>query len=103
MTTKLITISENNLSGGICWAPDCRAPETHEIRLNNNAMVIPRFGLCTKHFRQAVLDIRVQSKPQPGFACQECGHKFRTVRAAERASFGQNGCPKCGGSDIDNI
>jgi hypothetical protein len=31
----------------------------------------------------------------------ECGHKFRTVKAAERASFGPNGCPGCGGSDID--
>ena len=36
-----------------------------------------------------------------GFKCQECGHKFRTVKAAERAAFGDNGCPKCGGSDID--
>lgn len=36
-----------------------------------------------------------------GFACQECGHKFRTVKAAEKASFGPDGCPKCGGSDID--
>jgi predicted nucleic acid-binding Zn-ribbon protein len=36
-----------------------------------------------------------------GFYCQECGHAFRTVKAAERASFGDSGCPKCGGSDID--
>jgi len=36
-----------------------------------------------------------------GFACMECGHKFKTVKAAEKASFGPNGCPKCGGSDID--
>lgn len=36
-----------------------------------------------------------------GFACLECGHKFRTIKAAERAAFGENGCPKCGGSDID--
>ena len=33
------------------------------------------------------------------FACQECGRKFKTARAAERAS--RNGCPKCGGVDID--
>lgn len=38
---------------------------------------------------------------QMGFACMECGHKFKTVKAAERASFGANGCPGCGGSDID--
>jgi hypothetical protein len=36
-----------------------------------------------------------------GFACQECGYKFRTLAAAERASFGPDGCPKCGGADID--
>jgi len=36
-----------------------------------------------------------------GFACVECGHKFRTIKAAERAAFGDSGCPKCGGSDID--
>ncbi len=36
-----------------------------------------------------------------GFFCQECGHAFRTVKAAQKASFGDAGCPKCGGSDID--
>jgi hypothetical protein len=41
------------------------------------------------------------SKKTSGFACQECGHKFKTVKAAEKASFGDAGCPKCGGSDID--
>jgi predicted nucleic acid-binding Zn-ribbon protein len=33
--------------------------------------------------------------------CQECGHKFKTLAAAEKAAFGEKGCPKCGGSDID--
>lgn len=36
-----------------------------------------------------------------GFACMECGHKFRTIKAAEKASWGSTGCPKCGGADID--
>lgn len=36
-----------------------------------------------------------------GFICLECGHKFRTVKAAEKAYFGSDGCPKCGGADID--
>ena len=36
-----------------------------------------------------------------GFACMECGHKFKTVKAAERASYSDAGCPGCGGSDID--
>ena len=33
------------------------------------------------------------------FACMECGRKFRTTAAAERAAM--CGCPKCGGCDID--
>lgn len=35
------------------------------------------------------------------FYCQECGYKFRTIKAAEKVAFGPNGCPKCGSSDID--
>jgi len=34
------------------------------------------------------------------FKCQECGHGFRSVKAAEKAAFGVNGCPVCGGADI---
>ena len=43
------------------------------------------------------------AKRDDGWAwrCQECGRKFKTARAAERASFSDRGCPKCGGSDID--
>ncbi len=37
----------------------------------------------------------------PLYACQECGRKFYSTAAAQRASFGDNGCPGCGGSDID--
>lgn len=33
------------------------------------------------------------------FQCMECGRKFRTTKAAERAS--SEGCPGCGGVDID--
>lgn len=36
----------------------------------------------------------------PLFECQECGKKFFSVAAAERATF-RDGCPQCGGSDID--
>lgn len=32
--------------------------------------------------------------------CQECGWRL-TLAAAERAMYGPNGCPGCGGSDID--
>lgn len=37
----------------------------------------------------------------PLFKCQECGRLFYTVKAAQAASFGDNGCPGCHGSDID--
>ena len=40
-------------------------------------------------------------KKTSGFACNECGHKFRTIKAAEKAAFGPDGCPKCGGADIE--
>lgn len=33
------------------------------------------------------------------YACQECGRKFKTAAAAARAI--NNGCPNCGGVDID--
>lgn len=38
------------------------------------------------------------AKRVPIFECQECGKKFYSVKAAEKATW--NGCPKCGGSDI---
>lgn len=40
-------------------------------------------------------------KRTSGFSCIECGHVFKTVKAAERAAYGTDGCPKCGGADID--
>jgi DNA-directed RNA polymerase subunit RPC12/RpoP len=33
------------------------------------------------------------------FKCQECGRKFKTAKSAEKAS--NDGCPGCGGVDID--
>ena len=33
------------------------------------------------------------------FKCQECGRKFKTAKAAQRASY--SGCPNCGSTDID--
>jgi len=35
------------------------------------------------------------------FKCQECGQKFYTLAAAERAH--NTGCPKCNGKDIDIV
>lgn len=39
------------------------------------------------------------TKNEEDFYCQECGKRFRTVKAAEKAF--SVGCPKCGGCDID--
>jgi predicted nucleic acid-binding Zn-ribbon protein len=33
--------------------------------------------------------------------CLECGRKFRTVNAAEKAA--SDGCPNCGGVDVDLV
>ena len=33
------------------------------------------------------------------FQCQECGKLFKSVSAARKAS--NDGCPKCGGCDVD--
>ena len=33
------------------------------------------------------------------FKCMECGKKFRSTAAAERAAL--NGCPDCGRVDVD--
>jgi hypothetical protein len=38
-------------------------------------------------------------KPTALWVCLECGRKFRSTAAAERAAM--NGCPGCGGVDID--
>jgi hypothetical protein len=34
--------------------------------------------------------------------CQECGRRM-TLKQAERAMSGINGCPNCGGVDIDLV
>lgn len=39
---------------------------------------------------------------QAEFVCLECGHKFYSVHAAEKAAFG-DGCPSCNGSDIEVV
>lgn len=47
-------------------------------------------------------DRTVRAEPvveEQGYKCLECGKKFKTVKAAEKAM--DEGCPKCGGSDID--
>lgn len=35
------------------------------------------------------------------FQCMECGRTFYSAKSAERAAFGDSGCPGCGSSDID--
>lgn len=36
-----------------------------------------------------------------GWYCQDCGHRFKTVAAAQRAMDSDRGCPKCGAADVD--
>lgn len=44
----------------------------------------------------------MSTKKNPyAWRCQECGYTFRSVAAAEKATYGNVGCPGCGGSDID--
>jgi len=50
---------------------------------------------------QGEMTMKAKASNEAGFFCQECGHAFRTIKAAEKASFGDEGCPRCGGSDID--
>lgn len=42
------------------------------------------------------------TKQRRDWVCQECG-RLMTLKQAERASFGPNGCPGCGGSDIEMV
>jgi DNA-directed RNA polymerase subunit RPC12/RpoP len=49
----------------------------------------------TKEEVQKVL----RKKKKADYICLECGKKFYSTKAAERASW--NGCPNCGGVDID--
>lgn len=37
------------------------------------------------------------------WTCLECGWTFASTKAAERAAFGDDGCPGCGGSDVDFV
>ena len=55
-----------------------------------------RAGLAGAH---ANWTLPTEEEKDSGFECMECGKKFKTVKAAEKAQ--ENGCPKCGGSDID--
>jgi DNA-directed RNA polymerase subunit RPC12/RpoP len=41
----------------------------------------------------------LRRKQEVGWVCLECGRKFRSAEAAERASL--LGCPNCNSSDID--
>lgn len=59
-------------------------------------------GTMTPERKAELLELVRKAKKAAAdrFACMECGHKFRSAKAAERAYFG-SGCPKCGGADFD--
>lgn len=70
---------------------------------------VTRLGfISTSHSSRqvAALDAREaaeKAKPKPAprvWECVECGKRL-TLRQAERASLGVDGCPRCGSSDID--
>lgn len=42
---------------------------------------------------------KVKTKRVAMFKCLACGKKFYSVKSAEKAAW--DGCPKCGGVDID--
>lgn len=76
-----------------------------EARPANNTHTIEEAkanGFYSIEAYEYFLKTETRAKPRkPLFACLECGKKFYSARAAEKASFGDSGCPKCGGSDID--
>ena len=55
-------------------------------------------SLVIESRKHAVKDAEIERQPE--FVCLECGHKFYSVHAAEKAAFG-DGCPSCSGSDIE--
>ena len=54
--------------------------------------------------REVLMQTKTKTKTKKvrraDWICNECGRKFYSVRAAERAVSW--GCPKCGGSDIES-
>lgn len=48
----------------------------------------------------AITEAAKKPAPQRSWKCQECG-KLLTQKQAEKVMYGDKGCPKCGGSDID--
>ena len=87
-----------------------------EIEMQN-AKKDPYWCSCGKTFKDAgSFDDHMAASPRKGheghaegdenqntWKCLECGRKFATAAAAEKAAFGDRGCPKCGGSDIDDV
>ncbi|GEM_PF-1298148 len=55
-------------------------------------------SLVVESSKHVAKDAEIEKEPE--FVCLECGHKFYSVHAAEKAAFG-DGCPSCSGSDIE--
>lgn len=54
--------------------------------------------------RQGALKMATVKQPRAetwAWRCQECGRAYRSVGAARRAAYGDDGCPRCGSSDVD--
>lgn len=62
-----------------------------------DAPLTPRGSRC--YIACMTKTTKTTTKQPRDWRCQECG-KQMTMQAAERAMCGPNGCPGCGGSDI---
>ena len=78
------------------------APSDRYAQMLANRRAVRADALRVARAPVAVDRPRAKRAPASGFCCQECGHGFRSVKAAERAYFGA-GCPKCGGADIGEV
>jgi hypothetical protein len=99
---KTEDLSEALRLSGINRYTDRALPAGVPVPLSMTAMVseIRKYATGSLHPDWVVADEGAESlEDGKGFQCMECGKKFKSVKAAENAQ--RNGCPKCGGSDID--
>ena len=82
-------VARTNVAIGAAW------------HLSDSLAIEAGNGVSTRYATPVGAKPVAKVKASSGFACMECGHRFRTLKGAERAMLGPNGCPKCGGSDVD--
>ncbi len=75
-------------------ATECPCNGLGAYRSTNDGLVICRCAAPKAKPRKA-------AAPRD-WKCNECGRRM-TMKAAERAMFGENGCCGCGGADIEFV